>query len=97
MVVACFGVQIIASVCYTYSCSDCYRHRSNDVSLCFNFIRQIFGMTLGFYSIPFGERIGFEWSFTVFSALCVVSFLPIIALMYHGKRWRVVLGEPSTY
>ncbi|KAG5722960.1 hypothetical protein E4T56_gene15600, partial [Termitomyces sp. T112] len=46
--------QIITSVVYTYSCSDCYRTRSNDVSLCFNFARQTFGLTLGFYSwVPY--------------------------------------------
>ncbi|KAF8058748.1 MFS general substrate transporter [Lyophyllum atratum] len=38
MAIACFGVQIISSVCYTYSCSDCYRSRSNDVSQCFKYL-----------------------------------------------------------
>ncbi|KAF9478103.1 MFS general substrate transporter [Pholiota conissans] len=97
MAIACFGIQIVTSVCYTYSCSDCYRSRSNDVSQCFNFFRQIFGLTLGFYSIPFGEKIGYEWSFTVFSVICIVSFLPIVALMYRGERWRRALGEPTAY
>ncbi|KJA28812.1 hypothetical protein HYPSUDRAFT_211467 [Hypholoma sublateritium FD-334 SS-4] len=102
MAIACIGthpakVQIVTSVCYTYSCGDCYRHRSNDVSLCFNFFRQIFGMTVGFYSIPLGERIGFEWSSALFAAICIVSFFPIVVLMYHGPRWRMLLGEPSIY
>ncbi|KAF8886030.1 MFS general substrate transporter [Infundibulicybe gibba] len=89
---ACFGIQIVTSVCYTYSCSDCYRSRSNDVSQCFNFFRQIFGLTLGFYSL---DQIGFEWSFTVFAAISVVTFLPIIALMWKGETWRKRMGEPS--
>ncbi|TFK45023.1 MFS general substrate transporter [Crucibulum laeve] len=95
MAVACFGIQIVTSVCYTYSCSDCYRSRSNDVSQCFNFFRQLFGLTLGFYSIPFGEKIGFEWSFTVFAAICIITFLPIVVLMFNGERWRRTLGEPK--
>ncbi|KAF8911596.1 major facilitator superfamily domain-containing protein [Gymnopilus junonius] len=93
MAVACFGIQIVTSVCYTYSCSDCYRSRSNDVSQCFNFFRQIFGLTLGFYSIPFGDKIGFEWSFAVFALICVVTFLLIVALMYKGEKWRHALGR----
>ncbi|KAF8058742.1 MFS general substrate transporter [Lyophyllum atratum] len=97
MAIACFGVQIVSSVCYTYSCSDCYRSRSNDVSQCFNFFRQIFGLTLGFYSIPFGEHIGFQWSFTVFTAICIATFLPIMALMFRGERWRKRIGEPKEY
>jgi len=94
MAVACFGMQIVTSVCYTYSCSDCYRVRSDDASQCFNFFRQLFGLTLGFYSIPFGDKVGFQWSFTVFTAICIVAFLPIVALMYRGERWRKTLGEP---
>jgi len=95
MAVACFGVQIVSSVLYTYSCSDCYRSRSNDVSQCFNFSRQIFGLTLGFYSIPFGDQIGYQWSFTVFTAICIVTFLPIVALMFKGEQWRRILGDPK--
>ncbi|PPQ89000.1 hypothetical protein CVT25_005099 [Psilocybe cyanescens] len=83
------------------------------------FFRQVFGLTLGFYSIPFGEKvcrillgsdlavqypvfgtfyqqIGFEWSFTVFAGICIVSFLPIIALMYRGEKWRKYLGDPDS-
>ncbi|KAL0955612.1 hypothetical protein HGRIS_001847 [Hohenbuehelia grisea] len=56
MALACFGIQIVTSVCYTYSCSDCYRESSNEASQCFNFLRQTFGLTLGFYSIPFGNK-----------------------------------------
>ncbi|KAF8161396.1 MFS general substrate transporter [Crassisporium funariophilum] len=97
MAVACFGIQIVTSVCYTYSCSDCYRSRSNDVSQCFNFLRQVFGLTLGFYSIPFGERIGYQWSFTVFAAICSISFLPIVVLMYRGEKWRKALGYPTSF
>lgn len=93
MALACFGIQIIASVCYTYSCSDCYRSRSNDVSQCFNFFRQIFGLTLGFYSIPFGQKIGYDLSFTFFAALCILAFLPIVVLMYKGEKWRKNFDE----
>jgi len=97
MAIACFGVQIISSVCYTYSCSDCYRAHSNDVSQSFNLFRQLFGLALGFYSIPFGDRIGFQWSFAVFAALCIVTFLPIVLLMFKGGEWRNRLGDPVKF
>ncbi|PPR00070.1 hypothetical protein CVT24_008972 [Panaeolus cyanescens] len=57
------------------------------------FFRQIFGLTLGFYSIPFGEKVGFEWSFTVFALICIISFVPIFLLMAYGERWRVASEE----
>ncbi|KAK7472311.1 hypothetical protein VKT23_000431 [Stygiomarasmius scandens] len=97
MALACFGIQIVSSVCYSYSCGDCYRERSNDVSQCFNFFRQVSGMTLGFYSIPFGEKVGYQWSSTFFALVCVLTFLPIIALMFYGERWRKKLGQPKVY
>ncbi|KAL4263982.1 hypothetical protein AB1N83_004686 [Pleurotus pulmonarius] len=57
-------------------------------SQCFNFLRQLFGMTLGFYSIPFGDKIGYHLSFTLFAIVCVITFLPILALMRWGGTWR---------
>ncbi|KAF5366023.1 hypothetical protein D9758_006738 [Tetrapyrgos nigripes] len=97
MTIACFGIQIVTSVLYSYSCGDCYRERSNDISQCFNFFRQGFGLTLGFYSIPFGEKVGYQWSFTFFLLLCVVTFLPIVTLMFYGEKWRKRLGQPKAY
>ncbi|KAF5366026.1 hypothetical protein D9758_006737 [Tetrapyrgos nigripes] len=92
-----FIAPCIGMVLYSYSCGDCYRERSNDVSQCFNFFRQVFGLTLGFYSIPFGEKVGYQWSFTFFLLLCVVTFLPIVALMFYGEKWRKRLGQPKAY
>ncbi|KAJ8509294.1 hypothetical protein ONZ45_g8508 [Pleurotus djamor] len=59
------------------------------------FFRQIFGLTLGFYSIPFGEKIGYQWSFTVFALICILTFVPIVVLMVVGERWRRRLGHPD--
>ncbi|KAF9446142.1 hypothetical protein P691DRAFT_674213, partial [Macrolepiota fuliginosa MF-IS2] len=92
----CSLVQIVSSVCYTYSCNDCYNTRSNDASICFGFIRQVFGLTLGFYSIPFGDKIGYQWSFVVFGIICVVTFLPVVLLMFKGEEWRMKMGVPPS-
>ncbi|EJD51127.1 MFS general substrate transporter [Auricularia subglabra TFB-10046 SS5] len=62
--VASFGLQVIGSVAYTY-CADCYKPQTSEVASFFNFIRQVFGCTLAFYSLPFADRVGFQWSFAV--------------------------------
>ncbi|KAJ8516938.1 hypothetical protein ONZ45_g5803 [Pleurotus djamor] len=49
------------------------------------FFRQIFGLTLGFYSIPFGEKIGYQWSFTVFALICILT-CATLASGFNGPR-----------
>ncbi|KAF8998411.1 MFS general substrate transporter, partial [Cyathus striatus] len=87
MAVACFGYQIVSSVTFTYSCSDCHQSRSKDVSVCFHFFGRLFALSLGFYSIPLGDKIGFQWSFTIYAIICVTCFIPVVTLIFKGK-WR---------
>ncbi|KAF8984991.1 hypothetical protein BDQ17DRAFT_691394 [Cyathus striatus] len=54
----------------------------------FSVVRQLFGLPLGFYSIPLGDKIGFQWSFTIYAIICVICFLPIAALILQGKMWK---------
>ncbi|KAF8998412.1 major facilitator superfamily domain-containing protein [Cyathus striatus] len=90
----CIGmVQTISSVTYTYSCSDCHQSRSYDVSICFHVFRQLFAFPLGFYSIPLGDKIGFQWSFTIYAIICVICFLPIVTLILKGERWSKNVGK----
>lgn len=62
MGLACSGLQVVATTCYTYSI-DCYREESGETSLLFNFIRQVFGMTYAFYVVDLCERIEYQWAF----------------------------------
>ncbi|KZV79773.1 MFS general substrate transporter [Exidia glandulosa HHB12029] len=94
MAIGSFGLQVIASVTYTY-CSDCYKPQTSEVSSLFNVMRQLFGCTLAFYSIPFGNKVGYQWSFTCFAVICIVFFLPIVWLMRRGQAVRERLGKPS--
>jgi hypothetical protein len=95
MGLAVFGLQVIATTCYTYSI-DSYREESSETSQLFNFIRQVFGMTYAFYVVDLCERIGYQWAFFMFVCFgSVLAFLPIVALMWKGEDWRRKLGEPG--
>lgn len=88
MGVACFGLQPVATTCYTYSI-DCYRERGGDVSVLFNFIRQTFGMTFAFYVVDLCRRIGYHVAFVLFVIWgSVLGFVPILVLMWRGERIR---------
>lgn len=88
MAVGVFGLQPIATTCYTYSI-ECYRDRGADVATFFNFLRQCFGVTFAFYVVDMCERIGYHVAFI----LCVIwgsilGFAPIVVLTWKGKSIR---------
>jgi hypothetical protein len=94
MGLACFGLQVIATTCYTYSI-DSYRAESSETAQLFNFIRQEFGMTYAFYVVALCERIGYQWAFFMFAILgSGLGFVPIVVLMFRGERIRENLGTP---
>lgn len=90
---ACFGLQIITTTCYTYAI-DCYRDRSAEVAQVLNFVRQIIGMTFAFYAVNWGESIGFQWLF-VFYACCggILTFTGILLVMWKGEKWRNTIAN----
>jgi hypothetical protein len=94
MGIACFGIQVITTTCYTYAI-DCYRPEGSEVSLLFNFIRQTFGMTFAFYAIPLAETIGYQFEFIFFACMgSILAFIPILWLMWRGEQIRERLGKP---
>lgn len=94
MGLACFGLQVITTTCYTYAI-DCYRPEGSEVSQVFNFFRQEIGMTFAFYVIHMANKIGYQWTFFFF-ACCgsILGFIPILTLMWKGKSIREKLGKP---
>ena len=92
--IAAFGLQIISTNTYAYM-TDCYKPQASEMSTLLNFGRQEFSMTLGFYMIPFAERTSFGTAWGVWAAIHVLTFLPIVWLMWKGRGWRVKLGEPD--
>jgi len=94
MGLACFGLQVIATTCYTYAV-DCYRPESSETAQLFNLIRQEFGMTYAFYVVKLCGIIGYQWAFFMFTIFgSVLAFAPIVVLMYKGEEWRIKLGKP---
>lgn len=84
-----FGLQPIATTCYTYSI-DCYREQGGDVATFFNFLRQIFGMTFAFYAVLLCQRIGYQFAFLLFVIWgSVLGFVPILVLMWKGREIRL--------
>lgn len=84
-----FGLQPIATTCYTYSI-DCYREQGGDVATFFNFLRQIFGMTFAFYVVLLCQKIGYQFAFLLFVIWgSVLGFVPILVLMWKGREIRL--------
>ncbi|KUL89284.1 hypothetical protein ZTR_03621 [Talaromyces verruculosus] len=95
MAIACFGLQVIATTCYTYSI-DSYRAQGSETSQLFNLIRQTFGMTYAFYVVLLCKKTGYQWAFFMFAMLgSVAAFLPIVVLMFKGEEIRHKLGVPK--
>ncbi|KAJ3776410.1 MFS general substrate transporter [Lentinula raphanica] len=89
MGVACFGVQCITTVMYTYS-ADCHLTKSAEVAQVFNFVRQEIGMTFAFYAIVLGEALGgYHLLFVFFACVgSILAFIPILVLMWRGEAIR---------
>ncbi|KAF8519537.1 MFS general substrate transporter [Gautieria morchelliformis] len=90
------GAQIIATVTYVYAI-ECYPQESGDTSQLINVIRQELGFAFAFYAIRLGDRIGYQFTYLIFSIVgSVVVFVPIVWLMFHGKAIRERLGAPDS-
>ncbi|KAI1460428.1 major facilitator superfamily domain-containing protein [Annulohypoxylon moriforme] len=94
MAIASFGLQLVTTVSYTY-CSDCYKPQSAEVGSLYNFGRQTFAFPMGFYALPFANRIGVQWAWITLALITTLASLGIIVLMLKGEQWRKKLGEPE--
>ncbi|KAK6382786.1 hypothetical protein LTS17_003455 [Exophiala oligosperma] len=87
MGIANFGLQIATTVTYSY-CTDCYKPQSSEISSILNVFRNVFSMTISFYAIPFGDKIGYQYAWLTFALLNVIFLVPMIMLRFYGIRWR---------
>ncbi|KAI1089544.1 major facilitator superfamily domain-containing protein [Rostrohypoxylon terebratum] len=94
MAIASFGAQLVTTVSYTY-CSDCYKPQSAEVGSLYNFGRQTFAFPIGFYALPFANRIGVQWAWITLGLIIALTSLSIIVLLFKGEQWRKRLGEPQ--
>lgn len=89
-----FGIQIVATVCYTYSI-DSYRVEGSEVSQFINFCRQTTSFTVAFYAVDLCEAIGFQFAFLMFALVGTILVLPsIVWLVWKGGSIRERLGRP---
>ncbi|KAF7356451.1 MFS general substrate transporter [Mycena venus] len=92
--IMCFAIQIISTVVYSYN-ADCYRPQTPEIAQVLNFGRQTVGMTTGFWAIPLGDKIGYHWMSVTMSLVGIVTLLPVVYFMFHGKTIRDRMGVPS--
>ncbi|KAJ6498291.1 MFS general substrate transporter [Mycena vulgaris] len=72
-----------------------YKPQTSEIAQVLNFGRQTVGMTTGFWAIPLGDKIGYQWMSVTMSLVGIVTFLPVIYLMFHGKTIRDKMGAPT--
>lgn len=88
-----FGLQIASTTLYAYT-SDCYKPQTPESGTVFNLSRGL-SFVVGYFALPFAARVGFFWAWFTFAAVLFSSFLPIVALMIWGEKWRMSLGMPK--
>ncbi|KAJ6617708.1 MFS general substrate transporter [Mycena sp. CBHHK59/15] len=84
MAVTCFSVQMITTPIV-----------ASEVVQLLNFARQEMSFTVGFWSIRYGDQIGFQFSGVTYACVSVFFFLPVLWIMIYGERLRARLGEPT--
>ncbi|KAJ9502362.1 hypothetical protein H2202_002428 [Exophiala xenobiotica] len=96
MGLASFGLQVGATMVYTYA-TDCYKPQAAEVGVVINLYKSIFAFTIGFYAVPFGEEAGYSVSFPVLGAINAVALLPLIYLWFYGETVRERQGLPHIH
>jgi hypothetical protein len=88
------GVQAGTTLTYSY-CSDCYKPQAAEVSTMINLFRFVFAFTIGFYALPFGDRVGFGGAWGTLAAANFLTWLPLLFLIWKGEYIRGRQGQPS--
>ncbi|OCL01889.1 MFS general substrate transporter [Glonium stellatum] len=96
MAVAGFGLQIGATMVYTYA-TDCYKPQSAETGAVINLYKSVFAFTIGFYAVPFGENAGWNVSFPVLGMINGLTLFPLIFLWFEGEKVRERQGRPHIH
>jgi hypothetical protein len=51
--------------------------------------------TVGFWTIPFGDKVGFQWTGLTYAFVTLFFFIPVLITMRYGERIRAALGKPN--
>ena len=52
---------------------------------------------IGFYALPFGEKVGFDASFSTLAAINFILLLPLLLLIWKGEKIREWQGTPKEH
>lgn len=94
MGITCFAVQVITTPAIAYVV-DCYKPQAAQSVQLLNFTRQTMGFTVGFWSLPFGEKVGFQWSGLTYALVTFLFYIPVLVMMRYGERIRMKTGRPN--
>ncbi|KAH8820654.1 major facilitator superfamily domain-containing protein [Xylogone sp. PMI_703] len=96
MGVAGFGLQVGATMVYTYT-TDCYKPQAAEIGAVINLYKSVFAFNIGFYAVPFGESAGWQVSFPVLGAVNTLTLFPLIYLYFKGEKIREWQGLPKIH
>jgi hypothetical protein len=74
--------------------SDCYTPQSPESGTLFNLSRGL-SFVVGFFALPYAERVGYLGAWGTFAAVLFVFSLPVVGLIWCGEGWRRRLGSPG--
>jgi len=94
MALTCFANQIILTPAIAYVV-DCYKGQAAQAVQLLNFTRQIMGFTVGFWSLPFGDKVGFQFSGLTYALVTILFYIPVVIMMRYGERIRMHIGQPK--
>ncbi len=57
----------------------------------------MFAFNIGFYALPFGEKVGFDASFATLAAINAILLIPLVLLVFFGERIRDKQGVPKEH
>ncbi|KAH8922967.1 MFS general substrate transporter [Atractiella rhizophila] len=108
--ITCFAVQVVTTPAYSYReylmiknilnltlllVTDCYKPQAGECAQILNFVRQELAMTVSFWALRYGEKVGFQWSDSSLAIIMLAMFVPVIALMKFGPGIREKSGSPQ--
>ncbi|GLB45032.1 putative sugar (and other) transporter [Lyophyllum shimeji] len=93
LAISAFGLQITSTCLYSYV-SDCYKPQTPESAVLMNLGRGL-SFVIGFFGLPYAERVGYHWGWTTFALILLVFYIPVLMLMRYGEMWRKSLGPPE--
>lgn len=57
----------------------------------------VFAFNVGFYALPFGEKVGLDASFAILAAINAVLLLPLVYMVFKGEKTRKQQGLPKEH